>query len=164
MAKQTTFKVTLLRIRSKSEEIEAVGIFENLLCQFRLWSWQCSVKVGQSLSLSAVQAAFDLVNQDIPAPTVLDGLAYVPFALTRIFHVVEDTDVMTPGDLCNKLLHKRVVRPGFRESPHVLIAVFSCLCPHSVGVPRVACCPCVAALADKPPVAPSFPPRKDASE
>jgi hypothetical protein len=79
-----------------------------------------AVKIGDCLTLTAVKFTFDLVDEDIAAPAVLDSLPDVPFTLNGVRKFVDDHTVMEPGNLCSSLLHKSSVRPSFGNSPHVL--------------------------------------------
>lgn len=54
------------------------------------------------------------------APAVLQGLASVPLSQLAAVETVKQAQIVAPGDLCNKLMHKCLVRPGLREGPHVL--------------------------------------------
>ena len=46
---ESAFEVALLRLRRKSQEIEVVGIFDELLCEIGLWRRESLVKVGRRL-------------------------------------------------------------------------------------------------------------------
>jgi len=113
------FEVALLRFRSEGEEIEVVGIFDELLCQIGLRRRESRLEVRQCFSLPPVEAAFDLDHEDVPAPAVLDGLLRVPETLLGGLYHIEDANVVPPGNLSNSLLDECFVRPGLRESPHV---------------------------------------------
>ena len=64
--------------------------------------------------------AFYLMHQDIATPAMHRGLADVPFAPLRIGNLIQNTDVMSPRDLCNSLLHKLFVGIILREGSHIL--------------------------------------------
>ena len=53
-----------------------------------------------------MKSAFDLVNQDIATPTVLDRRLYIPLPIPRVLYLVQDVNVVAPWNLCNSLLHK----------------------------------------------------------
>jgi hypothetical protein len=69
--------------------------------------------------LPTEEAAFDLVHEDVSAPTVLNRLPDVAFALRWRFHQVKNQEIVPSGDLSNNLLDKWFVRPSLRERPHV---------------------------------------------
>jgi len=117
---QTTLEVPLVSFRTEGQEIEIVRVFRDLPGEIGLRSWQGAVEVRDGFALTLEKAAFDLVNQDVAAPAVLKGGVNVSLALDGILHVVENAEVMAPWNLCNKLLHNCLVRPGLGERPHVL--------------------------------------------
>jgi hypothetical protein len=49
------------------------------------WLRERAVEIGDRFPLSAVQVAFDVVDEDVATPAVLDGLPDVPFTLNGIF-------------------------------------------------------------------------------
>lgn len=50
---------------------------------------------------------------------MLNGRLGVPDAVLGSLDAVQDADVVSPRNLCNKLLHNCFVRPGLAERPHV---------------------------------------------
>lgn len=52
------------------------------------------------------------MNEDVPAPAILNGLAGVPFALRWRFDGVEEAHVMPPRQLGNDPLHNCLLRPS----------------------------------------------------
>lgn len=88
MMNQGPLKIALLDLNTQAEEVEVVGVFENLQGQIGLWCWQGAVEVGDGLALPVVQIALDLMNENIPTPAVLDGLTYVEFTLIWLFYFV----------------------------------------------------------------------------
>src|SRR5713226_5819673 len=81
------------------------------------------------------------MNQNTPAPAILDGLTDVPFSLSRDFHPVQDDAVMEPGNLCSKLLHNLVVRPGVSKGSHVLQVARRKACHFREGLMQIGCQP-----------------------
>ena len=67
--------------------------------------WKRGLKVGGRLPLAMVEATLNLHLQDVPAPIVLDGGLNVPKALIPVLDVIQEPDNVTPGPLCNRLLH-----------------------------------------------------------
>src|SRR5262249_37349098 len=57
----------------QGEEVERVGVLEDLTGQVRLRRREGALEVGDGLALTAIQAALDLKLQNIAAPAVLDG-------------------------------------------------------------------------------------------
>src|SRR4051794_39551508 len=66
-----------------------------------------------------IQAAFDLVDQDVAAPAMLDGFAGIPKTLCRILHGLDQANIVAPRQSCNNLLHDLLIRIGLGERPHV---------------------------------------------
>jgi hypothetical protein len=63
------------------------------------------LEIGERLPFPFVQRSRDLMNQDVPAPSVLEGCPEVPFAALAVFEPVEQDHVMSPGQFCSKVLH-----------------------------------------------------------
>jgi hypothetical protein len=80
-----TLDVAFLGLLAKAEEVEVIGIFQQLLCQLGLRRGQGAREVGQGPALAPVQIALDLMNQHRAALAVLNRLASVPH-LKRIPH------------------------------------------------------------------------------
>ena len=62
---------------------------------------------------------FDLVNEHVAAPSMLNGRLGVPNPILCGRELFENGEVVVPGDLCKHRLHKCLVRPRFGERPHV---------------------------------------------
>ena len=84
-----------------------------------MWRGQCAVEVGDGFPLPVQPPGFDLMNQDVAAPAMLNGRFGVPDAVLGSLDQIEDADVMAPRNLCNKLLHNCFIRPGLTERTHV---------------------------------------------
>ena len=67
-----------------------------------------------------MQSGVDLVAQDVSAPALLDGLVGVPKPGPRVVQLIEEGDLVIPGQLCKRPLHNCLVRPRGRKSPHVV--------------------------------------------
>src|SRR5207249_1772931 len=72
-----------------------------------------------SFALPCVKAALNLEDEDIPAPSILEGLLGIPKALFGLLHDVQNPDVVAPGQFCNSLLQNWLLRPCRRESLHI---------------------------------------------
>lgn len=97
MLDQAALKVALQHLGSERQEIEAVGVFENLLREFRLPGRQSPGEIRKGATLAGEQVTLDLMDEDVTAPTVLDSLASVPGPLRRGLYGVKQADVMAPG-------------------------------------------------------------------
>jgi hypothetical protein len=87
-----------------------------------LWRRKSSVEIRDGLPLPVKEIAFNLVNEDVAAPSVLNSLLRVPNALRQSLYFVQNRAVMEPGQLCSNLLHKVVIRPSFGQTRAVLPA------------------------------------------
>jgi len=47
----------------------------------------------------------NLVNKHVPAPAIANCFMNVPFTFCRIFHFIENGNMMVPGNLCKQFLH-----------------------------------------------------------
>lgn len=117
---QAVLEVPFEQVRSQREKVKVVWVFDEFLSKVRLRLRQGAVKIGQRRALTLKEPALDLMHQDIAAPAVFERLSDVPFSLARILHRIENPDLVAPGQLCNNLLHKFLVRVGFGKCPHVL--------------------------------------------
>ena len=82
--------------------------------------WKRAVEIRDRLALPMHSPGFNLVNQDIAAPAMLNRCLRVPEAFLGRCQLFENRDVVIPGDLCKHRLHNWLVPPGFRERTHVL--------------------------------------------
>src|SRR5258707_15037157 len=89
------------------------------MSQVRLRQWQRTFEVGYGFPLPAVQTTFDLQDHHIAAPAVLDRLVDVPLAFNRVLDLIEKRNIVIPGYLCKRHLHKLLVGIGFGEGTHV---------------------------------------------
>ena len=96
MLDQSLLQVALQHLRPQRQEIEAVRVFENLLSELGLSRRKCPSEIREGIALAGEQAAFDLMDKDVAAPTVFDRLARVPSTLWRGLYGVEQADVMAP--------------------------------------------------------------------
>ncbi|UEC43821.1 MAG: hypothetical protein METHAR1v1_1730002 [Methanothrix sp.] len=117
---QRSVKVALRCPLSQAQEVEVVGVLEDLPGQIGLGRGKGPVEVCDRLSLTAEEVALDLVDENVPAPPVLHRLANVPLPFGPIFQLVQDHTVMKPRNLCSNLLQKSVIFPRLRKGPHVL--------------------------------------------
>lgn len=96
MLDQTTLEVALQHVWAKREEVERVGVFEDLLGKLGLLCGQGSREIGEGASLPGKKLAFDLMDKNVTTPAVFNCLPRVPGALFLRFDGVEQTDVMPP--------------------------------------------------------------------
>jgi hypothetical protein len=66
-----------------------------------------------------VEATFNLMDQDVAAPSMRDGLTGIPETLCRILHGLDQANIVAPWQSCNNLLHDLMIRIGLGERSHV---------------------------------------------
>ena len=88
MFEQAAFQVPLVGFSAEREELKIIGVFKKLPGEVGLRRGQGAVKIGLRLSLARIEIALDLVDEDIAAPAVLDGLPDVPKALGSIARAI----------------------------------------------------------------------------
>ena len=106
MIEQRSLQGSLVDLIREPQEVQILGIFDQLSCQIGLRSRQCLLEVGKSPSLSLVEPRFDLVDEDGARPAVLNRLLDVPEPLLRVFYLLDECDVVAPGDFCHSLWQK----------------------------------------------------------
>jgi hypothetical protein len=114
---ESVFEFALGHVGTETEELQVVGILGDLLDQFGLAGRQGPGEVRWSGAKPTVEFAHDLVEQDIAAPAVFDGLLGVPLPQVVVVEPVEQDRDVTPGKLCNRLLHN--LGPRLGECSHV---------------------------------------------
>ena len=120
MLQQAALQVALVRFFAEHQKIEVVGIFGDFLREIGLRRREGAIEVGDGFSLAPVEIALDLVNQNRPAPAVMDGGPSVPDTLVTVGNLVEQDAVVEPRQLCSNLLHKFLLGPDLGEAPHIL--------------------------------------------
>jgi hypothetical protein len=60
------------------QEVEVLGVFQNLFREVGVGGWQSPVEVGQRLPFPFMQSTLNLQHHHVPAPAILDGGPEVP--------------------------------------------------------------------------------------
>ena len=102
---QTGLDFPLVCVVRKSEEVEELGVLQQLMGKIRLWSGQCPLKICERFPLSPVEAAFDVKDQHVSAPAIFDGSVDIPKPFCWIFDLVQEDAIVEPRQLCSRLLH-----------------------------------------------------------
>src|SRR5665213_2731062 len=63
---------------SSAQEIDEIGVLENLSCQIGFCGWQCVAEVADGLTLTLVDTALNLQHHDIVRPAMFHRLPRVP--------------------------------------------------------------------------------------
>src|SRR5579863_9566697 len=119
MRQESSLDLPLLRSLGHAQEIEVVGVFEDLLRHIRLWRRQLSLEVGQCLPFPLVQSALDLKNQDILTPAVFERGPQVPLSGRTILDPVQNPQIVAPRQFGNERLQNLLLRPSLGQSAHV---------------------------------------------
>lgn len=117
---QRGLEFLLMKAIGEREEVEDVRVLERLVRQVRLRLRQPRVEIGDGLAAALLQTGFDLHHQHVARPAVFDGFGCVPAARFRVVQLVQERQVVIPGQLCKGPLHNRGFGPCFGEGPHVL--------------------------------------------
>ena len=76
-----------------------------------------------------------MMNQDILTPAVFERCPEIPLPRRPVLDPVQNPQIVPPGQLCNKLLHNCLFRPGLSQGTHVLevsgAEAFDCQETHS---------------------------------
>lgn len=114
VVQKSALQVALGRVGAERQEIEVVGITDDLGREVRLRSGERVFEVGDGLALALVQAGLDPVREHGARPAVGDGLPGVPETDGRVFEFFQQDDVVTPRDFCNRLWHNSSIQNSRR--------------------------------------------------
>ncbi len=95
------FEFPFLRFLRDRQEAELVRILQRLPGEVGLKSRECLLEVRLRLALALVEVALDPVNEDGPAPAVLEGGPGVPEPLPEVLDLLDQDDVLSPGKFCD---------------------------------------------------------------
>ena len=83
------------------QEAELVRILQRLPGEVGLESRERFLEVRLGLALALVEVALDPVDEDGPAPAVLEGRPRIPEPLAGILDLLDQDDVLAPGEFRN---------------------------------------------------------------
>jgi hypothetical protein len=92
-----------------STKVEHVGILEEIGCSSGPHRLHRRVEVRDRPSLALMEPCLDLVDEDVTRPAMFDGGPRVPKPLSVVLELVQECDILAPGQLCNDLLHNLLV-------------------------------------------------------
>ena len=72
-------------------------------------------EVGDGTTLALVQPVLDLNGEHVAAPARFARLGGVPEAHAIVVNLLQQCDIVVPGDLCKHLLHDFALGPGLRR-------------------------------------------------
>ena len=97
MLNQPGLKLPFVGVLGEGEEIEVVGVLQQLLCKIGLGRWQGPLKIGDRFALAMKELGLNVKHQHVPAPTVFDGSLGVPEPFFSIFYLVQNRAIVKPG-------------------------------------------------------------------
>jgi hypothetical protein len=86
---QRGFDLPFLRLLAQTEEIEAIRVFEGFPGKIRLRLGQGEGEIRDRTAAALDLAGFDLHDEDVARPVVLDGFLRIPEAVFPGFELVE---------------------------------------------------------------------------
>lgn len=119
MAHQRVLDVALLRPGAEAEEVEAVGVLQRLDRERRARLGQVAIEVRRRAALPLVEAALELVQEDVARAAVGERLLRVVPSLGVVLRLREEHEVHAPAQSSNNLLDDLLVGPRLGERPHV---------------------------------------------
>lgn len=104
------------------DEVEETRVAGRLLRQIGVRRRQRVGEICNRASYAFVEPSVDVVDVDVSATAVLDGLLGIPEPQVGGIELIQQLDVVIPPHLCKPGLHNCHVRPRRREGSHVLHA------------------------------------------
>ena len=104
MADEGILDVAFMRFIPEAEEIEVVGVFQNLCGKIGMDRGEPLLEVVHRCPLTQIQLVIDVQLQRGAGPGLPDCLTGIPFALGRIGDLGEERDNVEPGQLVSRLL------------------------------------------------------------
>jgi hypothetical protein len=87
-------------------------VLEEVGCCGGLHRLHRCVEIRDRPPLALMELCLDLVDEDAPRPAVFDGCPPVPKPLLVVLELIQESDILAPGQLCNDLLHNFLIGPG----------------------------------------------------
>jgi hypothetical protein len=94
MVQQTALQIALVCLCAEHQKIEIVGVFGDFLREVGLGRWERAIEIRDGFSLAPSKIAFDLVDQNRPAPAMMDCGPSVPDTFVRVCNLVEQDAVV----------------------------------------------------------------------
>jgi hypothetical protein len=85
---KAALEISFEHFRTEREEVERIGVLDNLLCKLGLFRRQGARKVRERAPLAPEKIAVDLVREDVAAPTLRNRLMSIPCALFALLDSV----------------------------------------------------------------------------
>jgi hypothetical protein len=83
------------------DAVTNVGFWKSAPCREE----QRSLEIRERLARALVQARLDFRDEDVASPAVIDSLPRVPEPKLGTFELLEQRDVVEPGQSCKRPLH-----------------------------------------------------------
>jgi hypothetical protein len=117
---QLALELAFVLFAGHGHEVKDIRVLEGLLGKIRARRRHRGREVGDGLARAFVESGLDLVDQDIAGPAIVDGGSRVPETCFGVVELLDQREVVVPGQLCKRRLHNCRGWPGFGEGPHVL--------------------------------------------
>jgi hypothetical protein len=75
---QAALKIALVSVSGQGQEVEMIGVLQDLLGHVGMGWRQCAAEVGDCLSLALAQPGLDLCGKDRTAPAMLQRRLGIP--------------------------------------------------------------------------------------
>lgn len=116
---QAVLEFALPGDRVQAEEVQQIRVPGGLLGEIGVGGGQGTGEISDRLSGPVVQPGVDLMGQHVAAPPVLEGRCGIPFPLFRAVDLIEQREMVVPGQFCKRRLQNCFAWPGCGERPHV---------------------------------------------
>jgi len=119
MFEEACLQILFAGFGRKGQEIEVVRVLCDLLCQIGMRRRKCPLEVRKGLPLATEKLALDLEHQNVAAPAMLDRGLRVPQPLVPFLNLLNQRNVVVPGQFCKRRLQNCFIGPSLRTSLHV---------------------------------------------
>jgi len=109
MIDEALFEVPLPPDVRLADEVEQVRVSGGLLGEVGITRGEGVREVADRVSRSVVTSGGDVLSQDVPATPVLNRVARVPESKLRVRQLLDQSDLMSPRELCNSLFSEPTV-------------------------------------------------------
>ena len=103
----------------RAEEVEQVRVAGGLLGEVGVGLGQRAGEVGDRPAGSLVEARLDVEGENVATPPLLDRRGGVPEPQVCVVELLQQGDVVVPGQCCKGALQNRRIWPGHCERAHV---------------------------------------------
>lgn len=120
VADKLAFQISLVADVGVADEVEQVRVAGRLLGLVGVGGREGGGEVRDRLAGPLAEAGLYMVDEDVAAPAVLDRCCCVPQPGVCVRKLLDQSQMLIPGQLCKRRLHNCRLVPGRREGTHVL--------------------------------------------